>query len=99
MALRARVAAYSRRRGLGSIRDLASATGFAVFVISKMRSGLSIRGTTRWWWRKARTVAAVSPRTAMFLSAARSVSNRLRCEGGDTPWLQESGLSRSTKPV
>jgi hypothetical protein len=33
-ALHARVAAYSRRRGLGSIRDLASATGFAVSVIS-----------------------------------------------------------------
>jgi hypothetical protein len=29
-----------------------------------MRSGLSIRGTTRRWWRKARTVAAVSPRSA-----------------------------------
>jgi hypothetical protein len=93
------VAAYSRRRGLGSIRDLASATGFILSVISKMRSGLSIRGTTCRWWRKARTVAAVSPRTARFLSATRSESNRLRCEGGDTPWLQESGLSRSTRPV
>jgi hypothetical protein len=71
-ALRARVAAYSRKRGLGSIRDLASATGFAVSVISKMWSGLSIRGTTHRWWRKARTVAAVSPRPARFLSAARS---------------------------
>jgi hypothetical protein len=93
------VAAYSRRRGLGSIRDLANTTGFAVSVISKMRSSLSIRGTTRLWWRKARTVAAVSPRAARFLSTARSESNRLRCEGGDTPWLQESGLSRSTRPV
>jgi hypothetical protein len=99
MALRARVAAYSRRRGLGSIRDLTSATGFAVSVISKMQSGLSIKGTTRRWWRKARTVAAVSPRTAWFLIAARSESYRLRCEAGDTPWLQESGLSRSTRPV
>jgi hypothetical protein len=72
---------------LCSIHDLASATGFAVSVISKMRSGLSIRGTTRRWWRKARTVAAVSPRPASFLSAARSESNRLRCWTGDTPWL------------
>jgi hypothetical protein len=95
----ARVAAYSRRRGLGSIRDLASATGFAVSVISKIRSGLSIRGTTRWWWRKARTVAAVSLRAARFLSAARSESNHFRCWAGDTPWLQESGFSRSTRPV
>jgi hypothetical protein len=46
-ALRAWVAAYSRRRGLCSMRDLASAMGSAVSVISKMRSGLSIRGTTR----------------------------------------------------
>jgi hypothetical protein len=29
--------------------------GSAVSVISKMRSGLSIRGTTHRWWRKART--------------------------------------------
>jgi hypothetical protein len=40
MALRARVAAYSRRSGLCSVRDLTNATGFAVSVISKMRSGL-----------------------------------------------------------
>jgi hypothetical protein len=64
-----------------------------------MQSGLSIKGTTRRWWRKARTVAAVNPRAARFLSAARSESNRLRCEGRDTPWLQESGLSRSARPV
>jgi hypothetical protein len=32
-ALRARVSAYSHWRGLGSIRDLASATGFAVSII------------------------------------------------------------------
>jgi hypothetical protein len=93
------LAAYSRKRGLESIRDLASATGFAVSVISKMRSGLSIRGTTRRWWRKARTVAAVSPRPARFLNAASSESSRLRCWTGDTPWLQESGFSRSTRPV
>jgi hypothetical protein len=76
-ALRVRVAVYSRRRGLGSIHDLASAVGFVVSVISKMRSGLSIRGTTRRWWRKARTVAAVSPRPARYLSTARSESNCL----------------------
>jgi hypothetical protein len=46
-ALRARVAAYSRKRGVCSIRDLASAEGFAVSVMSKMRSGLSISGTIR----------------------------------------------------
>jgi hypothetical protein len=79
------VSTYSRRRGLGSIRDLASATGFAVSVISKMQSGLSIRGTTRRWWRKARTVAAVSPRAARLLSAAKSESSRLRCWTVDTP--------------
>jgi hypothetical protein len=32
-----------------------------------MQSGLSIRGTIRRWWRKARTPAAVSPRVARFL--------------------------------
>jgi hypothetical protein len=73
------------RRGLGSIRDLASATGSAASVISKTQSGLSIRGTTRQWWRKARTVTAVSPRAARFLSAARRESSRLRCWGVDTP--------------
>jgi hypothetical protein len=51
MALRTRVAAYSRRRGLCSVRDLASAMGSTASVISKMRSGLSIRGTIRRWWR------------------------------------------------
>jgi hypothetical protein len=45
--LRARVAAYSRKRGVCSIRDLTSAEGFAVSVMSKMRSGLSISGTIR----------------------------------------------------
>jgi uncharacterized protein YjiS (DUF1127 family) len=44
-----------------------------------MRSGLSIRGTICRWWRKARTVAAVSPRAARLLSAARSESSCLRC--------------------
>jgi hypothetical protein len=33
------------------------------------------------------------------LSAARSESNRAWCWGGDTPWYQEAGLSRSTLPV
>jgi hypothetical protein len=60
-------------------RDLTSAMGSAVSVISKMRSGLSIRGTTRRWWRKARTAPAVSPRSAKFFSASRSESNRFRC--------------------
>jgi hypothetical protein len=50
-----------------------------------MQSGLSIRGTTRRWWRKARTVAAVIPRAARLLSAARSESSRLRCWTVDTP--------------
>jgi hypothetical protein len=50
-----------------------------------MQSGLSIRGTTRRWWRKARTPAAVSPRVAKFLKAARSESSRLRCWAVDTP--------------
>jgi hypothetical protein len=47
MACRARVAAYSRGKRSGSNRDCASATGFASSCISKMRSGLSIRGTIR----------------------------------------------------
>jgi hypothetical protein len=47
-ALRARVSAYGRSRGVGSIRDLARSTGLAASVISKMQSGLSIKGTTRW---------------------------------------------------
>jgi hypothetical protein len=76
-ALRARVSAYPRSRGVGSIRDLASATGSATSVISKMQSGLSIRGTIRRWWRKVRTVAAISPRVAKFFSAARRESSRL----------------------
>jgi hypothetical protein len=29
----------------------------------------------------------------------RSESSRLWCWSGDTPWCQESGLSRSTRPV
>jgi hypothetical protein len=78
-ALRARVSAYPRSRGVESIRDLASTTGSASSVISKMQSGLSIKGTIRRWWRKARTVVAVSPRVARFFSAARSESSRLRC--------------------
>jgi hypothetical protein len=47
MARRARVAAYSRGRRSGSNRDYASATGSASSCISKMRSGLSIRGMIR----------------------------------------------------
>jgi hypothetical protein len=98
-ALRARVAAYSRRRGLWSIRDLTSATGFTISVISKMRSGLSIRGNDPPVVEEGEDSPAVSPRPARFLNAARSESNRLRCWTGDTPWLQESGFSRSTRLV
>jgi hypothetical protein len=87
------------QEGACSIRDLANAMGSAVSVISKMWSGLSIRGTTCRWWRKARTAPAVSPRSARFFSASRSESNRFRCWGEDTLWCQESSLSRSTKPV
>jgi hypothetical protein len=47
MAFHARVAAYSRARRSGINRDCASATGSAFSCISKMRSGLSIRGTMR----------------------------------------------------
>jgi hypothetical protein len=47
MARRARVAAYSCGKRSGSRRDCASATGSASSCISKMRSGLSIRGTIR----------------------------------------------------
>jgi hypothetical protein len=64
--------------GVGSIRDFSSAMGSATSVISKKQSGLSIRGTIRRWWRKVRTVAAVTPRAARLLSAARSESSRLR---------------------
>jgi hypothetical protein len=48
MARRARVAAYSRGKRLGINRDYASTTGSASSCISKMWSGLSIRGTIRW---------------------------------------------------
>jgi hypothetical protein len=74
-------------------------TGSASSVISKMRSDLSIKGTIRRWWRWARTTSAVSPRPVRFLSAARRESNRVWCWGRDTPWYQEAGLSRSTRPV
>jgi hypothetical protein len=46
-ALRARVSAYGRSSGVGSMRDLAKSTGLAASVISKMQSGLSINGTIR----------------------------------------------------
>jgi hypothetical protein len=99
MARRARVAANARGKGSGSSRDLANATGSAILVISKMWSGLSIKGTTRRWWRLARTHPVVSPRSASFFSAATSKSNHAWCWGGDTPWYQEAALSRSTLPV
>jgi hypothetical protein len=47
MARRARVAAHSRGKRPSINRDCASATGSASSCISKMQSGLSIRGTTR----------------------------------------------------
>jgi hypothetical protein len=47
MARRARVAAYSREKRRGINCDCANATGSAFSCISKMRSGLSIRGTIR----------------------------------------------------
>jgi hypothetical protein len=99
MARRARVAAYDRGKGSRSSRDLASTMGSASSLISKMRSRLSIKGTTRQWWRLARTHPAVSPLSASSFSAATSESNRAWCEGGDTPWYQEAALSRSTLPV
>jgi hypothetical protein len=99
MARRTRVAANAHGKGSGSNRDLVNATGSATSVISKMRSGLSIKGTTRRWWRLARTHPAVSPRSASFFSAATSKSSRAWCWGGDTPWYQEAAFSRSTLPV
>jgi hypothetical protein len=99
MAGRARVAAYDCGKGSRSSRDSAGAMGSASSLISKMRSRLSIRGTTRRWWRLARTHPTVSPLSASSFSAATSESNRAWCEGGDTPWYQEAALSRSTLPV
>jgi hypothetical protein len=99
MARRARVASNARGKGSDSSRDLANATGSVISVISKMRSGLSIKGTTRWWWRLVRTHPAVSPRSASFFSAAMSESSHAWCWGGDTPWCQEAAFSRSTLPV
>jgi hypothetical protein len=96
MARHARVASYDRGKGSRSSRDFANAMGSASSLISKMRSGLSIKGTTRRWWRLARTHPAVSPRSTSFFSAATSESSRAWCEGGDTPWYQEAALSRST---
>jgi hypothetical protein len=99
IARRARDAAYACGTGSRSSRDSASATGSASSRISKMRSGLSIKGTIRRWWRLARTHPAVSPRSASLFNAATSESSRAWCEGGDTPWYQEAALSRSTLPV
>jgi hypothetical protein len=76
MVRRARVAANARGKGSRSSRDLANATGSATSLISKMRSSLSIKRTTRWWWSLARTHPAVSPRSANFFSAATSESSR-----------------------
>jgi hypothetical protein len=79
MARCARVAANTREKGSRSSRDLTNATGSATSVISKMRSSLSIKGTTRWWWRLARTHPGVSPRSTSFFSAATSKSSRASC--------------------
>jgi hypothetical protein len=76
MARRAQVAANARGKGSGSNRDLANATGSVASVISKMRSGLSIKGTIRRWWRLVRTHPAVSPRSASFFNAAVRESSR-----------------------
>jgi hypothetical protein len=81
MALRltarlALVAVYFCRRRSGISRDCASATGSVVSFISKMWSRLSMRGTIRWWWRLARTEAAVSPAFASAFSAFRAESGR-----------------------
>jgi hypothetical protein len=99
MACRAWVAAYDREMGSHSSRDFANAMGSPSSLISKMRSGLSIKGTTHRWWRLLRTHPAVSPRSASFFSAATSESSRAWCKGEDTPWYQEAALSRSTLPV
>jgi hypothetical protein len=99
MAHRARVAANARWKGSSSSRDLASAMGSAPSVISKMRSVLSIKGTTRRWWRLARTTPAVSPLPVSSFSTVTSESSHAWCWGGDTSWYQEGGLSRSTLPV
>jgi hypothetical protein len=99
MARRARVATYNRGKGSCNSRDSANAMGSASSLISKMRSGLSIKGTTRRWWRLARTHPAVSPQSSSSFSAATSESSCAWCEGGDTPWYQEAALSRSTVPV
>jgi hypothetical protein len=82
MAHRARVAANARGKGSSSSRDLANATGSAISVISKMRSGFSIKGTTRRWWRLARTHPAVSTRPASSFSLATSESSRAWCWAG-----------------
>jgi hypothetical protein len=85
MARRAGVAAYDRGKGSRSSRDSASAMGSASLLISKMRSRISTKGTTRRWWRLARTHPAVSPLSASSFSAATSESSRAWCKGGDTP--------------
>jgi alpha-ketoglutarate-dependent taurine dioxygenase len=99
VARRARVAAYFREKRSSSSRDSANAMGFALSSISKMRRRLSIRGTIRRWWRLVRTHPAVNPRSARCFNAARSKSSHAWCEGGDTPWCQESAFSFSTLPV
>jgi hypothetical protein len=76
MARLALMAAYSRGKRPGSSRDCASATGSAVFSISKMRSRLSMRGMIRRWWRLERTEAAVSPASARAFGAFKAETSR-----------------------
>jgi hypothetical protein len=61
----------------------------AASVISKMQSGLSIRGTIRRFWRKARTPNAVSPCAARLFRAARTGSSA--SDAG--PWTPRSPKS------
>jgi hypothetical protein len=93
------VAAYSREKRWGRSRGCVSATGSAVSSISKIRSRLSMRGTTRRWWRLARTEAAVSPASARAFSTFKAESSRSWCEEGDTLCHQESAFSLMTLPV
>jgi hypothetical protein len=54
------------------------------------------RGRSAYEWRFARTHPVVKPPSARSFNASRSESSRVWCEGGDTPWFQESALSLST---
>jgi hypothetical protein len=96
MARRARVAANARRKGSGSSCDLANATGSAILVISKMWSGLSIKGTTRRWWRDT---PRRQPTVRQLLQRGHERVQPRLVLGRGPPWYQEAALSRSTLPV